>query len=62
VIRKTELYRKVPFKLDGPFTELYFGRERSRAINYSEFSQFLHGEFYDTYSFGISLNFSFRFS
>jgi solute carrier family 25 (mitochondrial aspartate/glutamate transporter), member 12/13 len=33
---------KVPFKLDGPFTELYFGRDRTRAINYSEFSQFLH--------------------
>ena len=33
---------KVPFKLDGPFTELYFGRERQRAISYSEFSQFLH--------------------
>ncbi|CAO1423734.1 unnamed protein product [Diamesa tonsa] len=42
VIRKTELYMKVPFKLDGPFTELYFGRERQRAISYSEFSQFLH--------------------
>lgn len=44
VIRKTELYTKVPFKLDGPFTELYFGRERTRAISYAEFSQFLHGE------------------
>lgn len=33
---------KVPFKLDGPFTELYFGRDRTRAISYSEFSQFLH--------------------
>lgn len=42
VIQKTELYMKVPFKLDGPFTELYFGKERQRAINYSEFSQFLH--------------------
>lgn len=42
VIKKTELYLKVPFKLDGPFTELYFGRDRTRAISYSEFSQFLH--------------------
>jgi solute carrier family 25 (mitochondrial aspartate/glutamate transporter), member 12/13 len=33
---------KVPFKLDGPFTELYFGRDRTRAISYSEFSQLLH--------------------
>jgi len=33
---------KVPFKLDGPFTELYFGRDRTRAISYTEFSQFLH--------------------
>lgn len=42
MIKKTELYIKVPFKLDGPFTELYFGKERQRAISYSEFSQFLH--------------------
>ncbi|CAG9808524.1 unnamed protein product [Chironomus riparius] len=42
VIQKTELYMKVPFKLDGPFVELYFGRERNRAIPYTEFSQFLH--------------------
>ncbi|KAG5672936.1 hypothetical protein PVAND_003023 [Polypedilum vanderplanki] len=42
VIKKTELYQKVPFKLDGPFVELYFGRDRTRAIPYSEFSQFLH--------------------
>lgn len=42
VIKKTELYSKVPFKLDGPFTELYFGRDRTRAISYSEFTQFLH--------------------
>jgi solute carrier family 25 aspartate/glutamate transporter 12/13 len=33
---------KVPIRLDGPFTELYFGRDRTRAISYSEFSQFLH--------------------
>lgn len=33
---------KVPFKLDGPFVELYFGRDRNRAISYVEFSQFLH--------------------
>lgn len=42
VIKKTELYLKVPFKLDGPFTELYFGHDRTRAISYTEFSQFLH--------------------
>lgn len=42
VMKKTELYRKVPFKLDGPFVELYFGRERNRSISYVEFSQFLH--------------------
>jgi solute carrier family 25 aspartate/glutamate transporter 12/13 len=42
VIQRTELYAKVPFKLDGPFTEAYFGKERNRAIPYSEFSQFLH--------------------
>lgn len=44
VVQKTILYEKVPFKLDGPFTELYFGRDRKRAISYSEFSQFLHGK------------------
>lgn len=42
MIKRTELYAKVPFKLDGPFTEAYFGKERNRAIPYTEFSQFLH--------------------
>lgn len=42
VIQQTELYAKVPFKLDGPFTEAYFGKQRNRAIPYAEFSQFLH--------------------
>lgn len=42
VIQQTELYAKVPFKLDGPFTEAYFGKARNRAIPYAEFSQFLH--------------------
>lgn len=42
VIKKTELYLKIPFNLDGQFMKLYFGEKKNRIINYSEFAQFLH--------------------
>uniref|UniRef100_A0A1Q3FF15 Putative calcium-binding mitochondrial carrier protein aralar1 n=1 Tax=Culex tarsalis TaxID=7177 RepID=A0A1Q3FF15_CULTA len=42
VFKKTDLHAKIPFKLDGPFIQLYFGKDRQRTINYVEFSQFLH--------------------
>ncbi|XP_055629098.1 calcium-binding mitochondrial carrier protein Aralar1 isoform X3 [Toxorhynchites rutilus septentrionalis] len=42
VFKKTDLHAKIPFKLDGPFIQLYFGKDRQRVINYAEFSQFLH--------------------
>uniref|UniRef100_A0A8W7PQY3 EF-hand domain-containing protein n=1 Tax=Anopheles coluzzii TaxID=1518534 RepID=A0A8W7PQY3_ANOCL len=42
VFKKTDLHAKIPFKLDGPFIQLYFGKDRQRVINYVEFSQFLH--------------------
>ncbi|XP_022193293.2 LOW QUALITY PROTEIN: calcium-binding mitochondrial carrier protein Aralar1 [Nilaparvata lugens] len=42
VISKTELYQRMPFNMDSPFMELYFGKEKKRVINYAEFSQFLH--------------------
>ncbi|XP_058064276.1 calcium-binding mitochondrial carrier protein Aralar1 isoform X1 [Anopheles bellator] len=42
VFKKTDLHAKIPFKLDGPFIQLYFGKDRRRVINYVEFSQFLH--------------------
>lgn len=42
VIQKTQLYTKIAFKLDGPFVQLYFGKNKERVINYQEFSQFLH--------------------
>jgi solute carrier family 25 aspartate/glutamate transporter 12/13 len=42
VIKKTELYQKVPFNLDSDLIKLYFGKDRSRAVSFAEFSQFLH--------------------
>ncbi|XP_050543004.1 calcium-binding mitochondrial carrier protein Aralar1 [Daktulosphaira vitifoliae] len=42
VVKKTELYLKMPFNLDSQFMKLYFGEKKNRLINYSEFAQFLH--------------------
>lgn len=42
VINQTTLHQKVPFNFDSEFVKMYFGKERKRAINYAEFSQFLH--------------------
>uniref|UniRef100_A0A6B2EDA3 Putative mitochondrial solute carrier n=1 Tax=Phlebotomus kandelakii TaxID=1109342 RepID=A0A6B2EDA3_9DIPT len=49
VIKKTTLYAKLPLKLDGSFMERYFGKTKQRAINYAEFSQFLH-DFHEEYA------------
>ncbi|XP_018321792.1 calcium-binding mitochondrial carrier protein Aralar1 isoform X2 [Agrilus planipennis] len=49
VMRKTELHRRIPFNMDSPFIELYFGKDRKRLINYAEFSQFLH-DFHEEYA------------
>lgn len=43
VIKKTELYRRMPFDIDNSlFMKLYFGNDKKRLINYTEFAQFLH--------------------
>ncbi|KAK7583745.1 hypothetical protein V9T40_004708 [Parthenolecanium corni] len=43
VIRNTELFQRMPFDLDNSsFMKLYFGSDKKRQINYSEFAQFLH--------------------
>lgn len=42
VIKQTTLHQKVPFNFDSEFVKMYFGKERKRAVNYAEFSQFLH--------------------
>ncbi|KAB7496155.1 Calcium-binding mitochondrial carrier protein Aralar1 [Armadillidium nasatum] len=42
VIKKTILHLKVPFDFNSDFVKMYFGKERNRAISYTEFSQFLH--------------------
>lgn len=49
VIKKTDLFGKFPLTLDGKFMQRYFGRDKQRAINYVEFSQFLH-DFHEEYS------------
>jgi hypothetical protein len=41
-MKQTTLHQRIPFDMDGEFVRLYFGKEKSRQISYSEFSQFLH--------------------
>lgn len=49
MIKKTDLFCKFPLKLDGHFVQRYFGKDKGRAINYVEFSQFLH-DFHEEYA------------
>jgi len=49
VTQETEIHRNIPFNYDSDFIKLYFGKDKSRQISYSEFSQFLH-DFHDTYA------------
>lgn len=41
-MKQTTLHQRIPFDMSGEFVRLYFGRDKSRQISYSEFSQFLH--------------------
>lgn len=49
VMKKTELHRRIPFNMDSPFVELYFGKNKTRLVTYNEFSQFLH-DFHEEYA------------
>lgn len=49
VISKTELHKRIPFNMESPFVQLYFGRNKQRLITYQEFSQFLH-DFHEEYA------------
>ncbi|KRT82927.1 HLH domain-containing protein [Oryctes borbonicus] len=49
VMTKTELHLRMPFNMDSPFVQLYFGKNKQRLIPYSEFSQFLH-DFHEEYA------------
>lgn len=49
VIHKTELHKRIPFNMDSPFLQLYFGKKKDRVISYSEFGQFLH-DFHEEYA------------
>lgn len=49
VIGKTELHKRIPFNMESPFVQLYFGRNKQRLISYLEFSQFLH-DFHEEYA------------
>lgn len=46
---KTELHMKIPFNMDSPFIQLYFGKDKKRLVSYNEFSQFLH-DFHEEYA------------
>lgn len=49
VMRKTELHQRIPFNINSPFIQLYFGRDKQRLVSYNEFSQFLH-DFHEEYA------------
>jgi len=49
ILNKTTLHQKIPFNFDCDFIKLYFGKDKSRQITYSEFSQFLH-DFHEEYA------------
>ncbi|KAJ8921926.1 hypothetical protein NQ315_008560 [Exocentrus adspersus] len=49
VMMKTDLHRKIPFNMDSPFVQLYFGKDKKRLVTYTEFSQFLH-DFHEEYA------------
>ncbi|XP_043276553.1 calcium-binding mitochondrial carrier protein Aralar1 isoform X2 [Venturia canescens] len=49
VMKKTILHQKMPFNMDSGFIKLYFGKDKKRLINYTEFSQFLH-DFHEEYA------------
>jgi len=49
ILSKTTLHQKIPFNYDCDFIKLYFGKDKSRQITYSEFSQFLH-DFHEEYA------------
>ncbi|XP_045447001.1 calcium-binding mitochondrial carrier protein Aralar1 [Melitaea cinxia] len=48
VMRKTALYKKLPFNMESTFIRLYFGKDKKRLVTYPEFSQFLH-DFHEEY-------------
>lgn len=49
MIQKTELHKRIPFNMDSPFLQLYFGKDKQRVVSYSEFGQFLH-DFHEEYA------------
>lgn len=49
IISQTTLQNTIPFNYESDFIKLYFGKDKSRQISYSEFSQFLH-DFHDEYA------------
>ena len=42
VLRHTELFGHIPFDFDSNFIRMQFGKDRSRPVNYTEFTQLLH--------------------
>jgi len=42
VLRHTELFAHFPFEFESNFIRMQFGKDRSRPVNYTEFTQLLH--------------------
>ncbi|KAL3315586.1 Calcium-binding mitochondrial carrier protein Aralar1 [Cichlidogyrus casuarinus] len=49
VVQSTEAYSSIPFNFDCDFIRLHFSKDRTRAINYHEFSQLIH-DFHDEHA------------
>lgn len=49
MMTKTELHKRIPFNMNSPFVQLYFGKDKKRLVSYNEFSQFLH-DFHEEYA------------
>ncbi|KAK7092756.1 electrogenic aspartate/glutamate antiporter SLC25A13, mitochondrial-like [Littorina saxatilis] len=49
IIKHTTLNSRMPFNFNSDFIQLHFGKDKSRKVNYTEFTQLLH-DFHDEHA------------
>lgn len=42
ILKHTTLYQSIPFNFESEFIRLHFGKDKSRKVSYSEFTQLIH--------------------
>ncbi|XP_059174413.1 electrogenic aspartate/glutamate antiporter SLC25A13, mitochondrial-like isoform X3 [Physella acuta] len=42
IIKHTTLHQSIPFNFESDFMQLHFGKDKSRKVTYSEFTQLIH--------------------